>query len=518
MFNFSKFICFLCLFISIEGANILFLNPVPSPSHHNWNRNIYYALAAKGHNVTVLSPDVDSEVTKNVHYLHMNGIYEAFYNGTDAVDLLNMAQLSPFENIDEFYGFNVLATEVSTKSDGFKALMAYPDTFKVDLVIIDITGGPFLLGFLKKFNYPPVASVTAFSYPPFMTLFDGGHRQNSYVPHYEMEYPNDMTLWQRIINHLVLWYDDYSFLTKLITAQEHLARKIFGEDLPSLLELGKRSSVLLTNTHFSVETLQPLPQNVIPVGGLQIRDPKPLAEDVKSFIEAGKRGSVIFSLGTNVKSDTLPKNIIQMFLNVFREMPEYNFIWKYESDLDLEIPKNVKLQGWVRQSDILAHPNIKAFISHCGLLGTQEAMWHGVPIIGIPFIADQFRNIVSVIRAGMGLRIDLKTVTHESFKGALKEILETPSYLENAKKRSRLFKDQMDKPLDRAVFWLEWTMRHKDDAQLIQNPVKTLGWFVGNGYDVLLIVFTPVILLLHAVLFVAIKLCTMPKAKKAKKD
>lgn len=63
-----------------DGANILYLNDVASPSHHIWNSAIVNALAARGHNVTYVSPDLDKNPPKNVHYIHMAEMYnEAYY-------------------------------------------------------------------------------------------------------------------------------------------------------------------------------------------------------------------------------------------------------------------------------------------------------------------------------------------------------------------------------------------------------------------------------------------------------
>lgn len=68
--------------LSISGAgceNILFLAGIGSPSHHIWNREITYALAERGHNITVISPNRDEDQPANVHYLQIDGEYMKLY-------------------------------------------------------------------------------------------------------------------------------------------------------------------------------------------------------------------------------------------------------------------------------------------------------------------------------------------------------------------------------------------------------------------------------------------------------
>lgn len=166
-----------------------------------------------------------------------------------------------------------------------------------------------------------------------------------------------------------------------------LVGKKFGGNIPSTAELEKRAALALVSINPAIDIPMPLPPNVIPVAGLHIQSPKPLPSDIEQFINAAQKGVVLFSLGTNVRSDMMDPVKQKLLLDAFAQLPDYHFLWKFESEL--ETPKNVLTRKWLPQTDILAHPRTRAFFTHSGLLSTQEAIWYSVPMIGMPFIYDQ---------------------------------------------------------------------------------------------------------------------------------
>jgi len=77
-----------------------------------------------------------------------------------------------------------------------------------------------------------------------------------------------------------------------------------------------------------------------------------------------------------------------------------------------------------------AHPNVRLFITHGGLLSTQETVYWGVPVVGIPLLGDQKLNMARAVAAGYGILLDYANVTAESLDWALKEALENSRYFQ----------------------------------------------------------------------------------------
>jgi len=159
-------------------------------------------------------------------------------------------------------------------------------------------------------------------------------------------------------------------------------------------------------------------------------------------IESSKNGVVYFSLGSNVKSVNIPERVRNLLMQVFAELP-YKVLWKFEKEELPGKPDNVVIRKWLPQQDILgsslsplpnkylqefiiAHPNVKVFISQCGLQSTEEAIDRGIPMVGIPFIADQEMNSVRLAKWGVLRHIDYRNTTKQELIEAITGVADNP--------------------------------------------------------------------------------------------
>lgn len=274
--------------------------------------------------------------------------------------------------------------------------------------------------------------------------------------------------------------------------------------MPSLKELEQKTKMLLLNADNAIDYPEPIQPNMVLVGGLQITDPKDLPNNMKSFVEGGKKGTVLMSLGTNILSSTLGEEILTTILKTFESLPDYNFIWKFEAEpheLPVVLGKNVMVSKFLPQNDLLAQENLKAFITHAGGLSTQESLWYGKPMVCIPFIADQYRTTDKSVRMGVAVKMEIATLKVDNFRSSILKVLEDLTYTENAKKISKIFQDKPMKPLDTAVYWIEFVMRNPD-APFFKSPTLKLGFLASNSLDVYLFI----IISIHLIAFTVIKL------------
>lgn len=70
------------------------------------------------------------------------------------------------------------------------------------------------------------------------------------------------------------------------------------------------------------------------------------------------------------------------------------------------------------------HPQVRLFITHGGLFSTQEAIYHRVPVLGLPVSVDQHHNMRMVQRMGWGRVLHWENLTYDSLRSSILEIMD----------------------------------------------------------------------------------------------
>lgn len=77
---------------------------------------------------------------------------------------------------------------------------------------------------------------------------------------------------------------------------------------------------------------------------------------------------------------------------------------------------------------LLGHPNTRAFLSHGGLNSIYEAMYHGVPVVGVPLFGDHYDTMTRVAAKGMGVMLHWKYMNEEDLYEALTSVINDSRY------------------------------------------------------------------------------------------
>uniref|UniRef100_A0A3Q3X1F6 UDP-glucuronosyltransferase n=1 Tax=Mola mola TaxID=94237 RepID=A0A3Q3X1F6_MOLML len=246
----------------------------------------------------------------------------------------------------------------------------------------------------------------------------------SYVPLTGTELSDKMSFFERMFNVFMFSFWEYQIAKYVLPSYAGMIEKYLGPDI-DYKSLFQAADLWLMRVDFVFEFPRPTMPNVIYMGGFQCK-------------------------------------------------PKHGIIIIYKGDRPASLGNNTLLVDWMPQTDLLRHPKIKLFVAHGGTNGVQEAIYHGVPILGLPLIFDQRDNLFRIEVRGAGKIVDFFTMNEHTFLQGIQEVLNDPTYTTNMQILSQLHRDQPMKPLDTALFWIEFVMRHTCAAHQGTESYKLL--------------------------------------------
>nr|XP_055070842.1 UDP-glucuronosyltransferase-like isoform X1 [Misgurnus anguillicaudatus] len=320
----------------------------------------------------------------------------------------------------------------------------------------------------------------------------------SFVPRFFTGYSDKMTFHQRIHNMIMTMVESF-LCTKLFASSDELARRYLQKDT-TYKELLSHGAVWLLRYDFTFEYPRPLMPNMVQIGGLNCAKRGPLSKELEEFVNgSGEHGFVVFTLGSMVSQ--LPEAKARVFFEAFGQIPQ-RVLWRYTGPVPENAPKNVKLMKWLPQNDLLGHPKVKAFITHGGSHGIYEGICNGVPMVMLPLFGDQGDNVQRLVSRGVAEGLSIFDLTSEKLLVALRKVINDKSYKEKMTKLSAVHRDRPIEPLDLAVFWTEFVMRHKG-ADHLRPAAHDLNWIQYHSLDVIGFL----VLIVVTVIFVTVKSC-----------
>ncbi|TRZ00252.1 hypothetical protein DNTS_028277 [Danionella cerebrum] len=500
--NQSTLLCLLALVSMLSGVNGGKVLVFPLDGSHWVNMKVLIEeLHSRGHNVTVFRASnswyikEESPFYTSITIPNSGGFDEEFF-GVMISRLLKIRRggysiwnrfLLEYEIMMKFRNMHEDMLQMMDRALEDADVMRTIQEAEYDVVLADpAAGGGAILAY--KFQIPLVFNVR-------WTIHGEGHfaiapTPLSYVPVPGVELTDKMSFFQRVKNVLTFFFTQVQIAHIAQPIYSAFCHKHFGPDV-DYFSLFQNADIWLMRNDFIFEFPRPTMPNIIYMSGFQCKPAKPLSDALEEFVQSsGDHGVIIMSLGTLIAQ--LPQDVTNDIAAAFAQLPQ-KVIWRYTGPRPETLGNNTLLVEWLPQNDLLGHPKIKAFVAHGGTNGVQEAIYHGVPILGLPLVFDQPDNLFRMEAKGTAKIVDIATVDRNVFLEALKEVLYNPSYRENMKTLSKLHHDQPMKPLDRAMFWIEFVMRNKGAAHLRTQSFR-MSWIEYHSVDVILTLISTLVI------------------------
>ncbi|XP_024859345.1 UDP-glucuronosyltransferase 2A2 isoform X2 [Kryptolebias marmoratus] len=421
-----------------DGGHVLAL---PGEYSHWLNmRTIIEKLVRRNHTVTVLVPDASPSVSYNnsrdaVKFNFL--VFKVPFTRSEFKDVMqDFIHFSMYEAHNSSLLHRILMTHNAMRRffklgmqqcDSMvknQQLMATLRDSAFDVVLLDpmVMCGDLVADVL---GVPLILSLT-FSLGSALERHCGqAPAPASFVPASPLPYGDHMTIVERLINSIT-----YMVTSALSEVYWRLTFSSYYSEVKgspgSFCSSMERADIWLIRTFWDLETPRPVPPNFKFVGGLQCKPANQLPEDLEAFMQSSSNaGVVVVSFGSMVPSLTAER--ADVIATALGQIPQ-KVIWLYSGNTPSKLSSNTKLYDWIPQNDLLGHPLTRAVVMHGGNNGLYEAVFHGVPVVGVPLFSDQSDNLARLSRRGAAIILHFNHMTAKELMEALHTIVNEPSF------------------------------------------------------------------------------------------
>nr|AAB18360.1 UGT1A7 [Rattus norvegicus] len=488
----------LCLLLASGFGHAGKLLVVPMDGSHWFTMQmVVEKLLPKGHEVVVVVPEVSWQLGKPLNFTVKT--YSVSHTQEDLNREFKFFIDSQWKTQQEG---GVLPLLTSPAQGFFELLFSHCRSLFKDKKLVEyLKQSSFDAVFLDPFDVCGLTVAKYFSLPSvvfsrgiFCHYLEEGSQcpsPPSYVPRGILKLTDTMTFKERVWN-LLSYMGEHAFCPSFFKTATDIASEVLQTPV-TMTDLFSPVSVWLLRTDFTLELPRPVMPNVIHIGGINCHQRKPLSKEFEAYVNAsGEHGIVVFSLGSMVSE--IPEKKAMEIAEALGRIPQ-TVLWRYTGTRPSNLAKNTILVKWLPQNDLLGHPKARAFITHSGSHGIYEGICNGVPMVMMPWKTPLKLSSITRVTRRTSCASPAFTRTVLSLFG---------HQMDNAKRMQTrgagvtlnvLEMTADDEPLDLAVFWVEYVMRHKG-APHLRPAAHDLTWYQYHSLDVigflLAIVFTVV--------------------------
>lgn len=271
----------------------------------------------------------------------------------------------------------------------------------------------------------------------------------------------------------------------------------------------------LFNTHWGLEharRLAPYEHAIGHTNDFEGDAAKPLPEALRAWLRAPGGAPVVYvGLGTLT---VLPRGWVAALADALLACPHARFVWSVSPAQQALLPARARdaaqaaarcaaggacgtagagpgallLLEWAPQLAVLLQPEVAAFLTHGGMNGVAEGTFARVPLLCAPLFSDQPDNCARAAERGFGARLRLSaSLSGEEFSAALLPLLQRDAALEAALQDAWV-RNVAAGGAARAVAVIEAAATLPYGAHLAEVPVEYwLPWWQREGLDIALV-------------------------------
>lgn len=271
---------FLVVICPVYSYNILAVFLHPAKSHMRTFGPLMRSLAVKGHNVTVISHFPLEKPLPNYRDIVIGKTEESFKIYSKLTDLQQLERTSS-NRVIKYLNPLILSELVdwtcktAFESSSVKSFIKENNTF--DVMIIQTFNTDCFCGLAEIFQCPIIGFTASTMFPWNNDRF-GNPNHPAYIPNSFLPLSNKMSFLERVENTVNGVFDSLYYNYVMIRRDKKIVKKYLGNVAKNLEKHIYNTSLLLVNTHFTLNLPRPLVPNIIEIAGIHLGKHEPLPE------------------------------------------------------------------------------------------------------------------------------------------------------------------------------------------------------------------------------------------------